>query len=1161
MGTINDKLQYLRETKALMKKAITEKGAAVSETDTFRRYPEKIEEVRSEEGPGAAPSQTKGLCFYIDGTCNTREGLDTANTYMENLVWNASEQEYLNDGANNSWSGNFLNLNTWAMYPRCIPQKFTIEAVFKASKASVARHIVHMSDGAGGFALTLDANNSSLTFEANGKSIVLTDSFEENRAYYAVCTNSPSGSMFLKVYGLGEVSDTANAYATPADGYIMGVGCSSGVDTPTSAEHYENLSIGMLRIWERELKTVELEDSYKRVNNVFFSDMLFFSISPDPLNAEVSLIAEDFEQSGNSIAVSAGTKVTYNVYKNGYKSESGTVVVNESQDLQVVLQTTMQIPIRDRLSCWADARANYLDGTHSDSTIRWHVQAGTPTTYTKSGNPVSFKNDEFQPSDAHRIVFYTSASLLGIGETKEFTMECTFTVNTVGAAQVIFGAVESGGMAIRLAANGGPYFSIYNSSGENSNAFQYFGNTNSGGTAYNPAPLGKKMYVCCRYKAGQPLSTFCSMDNRWREKEVDITPVLACTGSLAIGFNAGVLTSGATSSSGGMFTGGTISSCRFYSRCLDEDEVMLNYEYEKERWGLTPFELEINPKPSNALVTFDTNDDEPQHVEGNKIILSGRTDVSYSVSAEGFETVTGTYNPTTSKTLNISLVSAIKGLKAILMNSNEFQITSGSCYDDTASLEMLLENNLAKTCAEFAEGANNGSVSILSGATLPATAADVTQENVIASKIYNGLPENVFNGDTSTYCTIYAGGYIGWQYDNPMPAGTYKVYSWDYYNVSGTKNIDVTAVYESGLEEVLYTASYTATTGGAHINNVSIEIPQKFVAIKFCPRTSTAIQFRMIQLTAVATTSQPINLIAKEDGTLDACIGSKIPEGFKYSRIIGTAELNSDFTAISGVTSVGTTDVTLAINPIPADAKVVITAEGYTQEGNAITVPIGTEVSYSAFADGYLASSGTLTLDVSKIIEVPLEAYTELEYLERTSGAVAVDLGFYATNNTKVVTAISHSGKYSATNASWIIGSTDGNATFRLGCSSTNATPARNLSANVGGVDVSFGQAPVAGTKYNITMSTADGLVINGTKYGDFTTSEFTSTQPFYLFGVSNATTNFYWGKIYATQLYEADELVYDLVPALTSAGEYGFVNKVNGILYKPTAQTGFSGA
>ena len=54
--------------------------------------------------------------------------------------------------------------------------------------------------------------------------------------------------------------------------------------------------------------------------------------------------------------------------------------------------------------------------------------------------------------------------------------------------------------------------------------------------------------------------------------------------------------------------------------------------------------------------------------------------------------------------------------------------------------------------------------------------------------------------------------------------------------------------------------------------------------------------------------------------------------------------------------------VTLTINPTPNDATVVLTAAGYTQSNNSITVQEETIITYSVSKEGYIPQSGTITL-------------------------------------------------------------------------------------------------------------------------------------------------------------------------------------------------------
>ena len=52
MGTVADKLEYLSDTKELIRQAIIDQGVQVETTDSFRLYPEKISEIEGGGGGG-----------------------------------------------------------------------------------------------------------------------------------------------------------------------------------------------------------------------------------------------------------------------------------------------------------------------------------------------------------------------------------------------------------------------------------------------------------------------------------------------------------------------------------------------------------------------------------------------------------------------------------------------------------------------------------------------------------------------------------------------------------------------------------------------------------------------------------------------------------------------------------------------------------------------------------------------------------------------------------------------------------------------------------------------------------------------------------------------------------------------------------------------------
>lgn len=89
-----------------------------------------------------------------------------------------------------------------------------------------------------------------------------------------------------------------------------------------------------------------------------------------------------------------------------------------------------------------------------------------------------------------------------------------------------------------------------------------------------------------------------------------------------------------------------------------------------------------------------------------------------------------------------------------------------------------------------------------------------------------------------------------------------------------------------------------------------------------------------------------------------------------YTTESGTYTVTEDYTLPIALT---TLDYTLTVSPVPSDATVVLTAQGYTQSGNTITVPYGTEVSYSVSKTDYVTQSGEYTVTADYTLSVELD--------------------------------------------------------------------------------------------------------------------------------------------------------------------------------------------
>ena len=64
---------------------------------------------------------------------------------------------------------------------------------------------------------------------------------------------------------------------------------------------------------------------------------------------------------------------------------------------------------------------------------------------------------------------------------------------------------------------------------------------------------------------------------------------------------------------------------------------------------------------------------------------------------------------------------------------------------------------------------------------------------------------------------------------------------------------------------------------------------------------------------------------------------------------------------------------TLTINPVPSDSTVELTALGYSQIGNSITVAEGSSVEYSVSREGYITATDTVIVNSDRTITVELD--------------------------------------------------------------------------------------------------------------------------------------------------------------------------------------------
>lgn len=185
MGTLADKLQYLKDTKDAIMNAIIEKGVAMTSSDTFRSYADKIKSITSGDKPivydtissidknpydyiskdSFSDSLTSVVVALVDNLTSRIVGSLSNNS---GIVSGFSSGSYVDDGIN-------LTLDSQSYYIK-----------FRLKQASVPRQsvIIH-----GEYLLNLECTTSKrldcYCWKTNTSSVVL-NSIEPYTWYYAI---------------------------------------------------------------------------------------------------------------------------------------------------------------------------------------------------------------------------------------------------------------------------------------------------------------------------------------------------------------------------------------------------------------------------------------------------------------------------------------------------------------------------------------------------------------------------------------------------------------------------------------------------------------------------------------------------------------------------------------------------------------------------------------------------------------------------------------------------------------------------------------------------------------------------------------------------------------------------------------------------------------
>jgi len=289
--SIADKLKKLKEAKEAIKDAIIKKGVEVLDTDSFKSYADKIESIiaggsggEEAEQKGLPLENIKGLCFWIDGQCNTRAGLDHSKAYMENLVWNVPYTKTSTGnpevfGTGNVWNGDYLKLNNYAFYPQVASEQTTVEILFyyDSDRDTVTNGTYLLCNRLSSAGWAIQGGNGT----AN-RALLLTGSAEDYYLpareygalnYLVVTVDTTQNKASMRILNTGEeMLDIPLSDQKVKASFNMGLGIAAGATTNSTSstkDRWCGVNIGMARVWTRLLTDEEIQINYQEVKARF----------------------------------------------------------------------------------------------------------------------------------------------------------------------------------------------------------------------------------------------------------------------------------------------------------------------------------------------------------------------------------------------------------------------------------------------------------------------------------------------------------------------------------------------------------------------------------------------------------------------------------------------------------------------------------------------------------------------------------------------------------------------------------------------------------------------------------------------------------------------------------------------------------------------------
>lgn len=426
----------------------------------------------------------------------------------------------------------------------------------------------------------------------------------------------------------------------------------------------------------------------------------------------------------------------------------------------------------------------------------------------------------------------------------------------------------------------------------------------------------------------------------------------------------------------------------------------IGYHRANEDWILDCTNLEsntviltISPTPSDATVLLSIEGGNPFnfHQVGNSITVSPGTKVKYTVSKTDYITQSNVIEVNETQTVDITLSETLYTY-----------IIHPTPSDATVTL----------AAAGYTQSGN--SIQVPKGTTVNWTVSKANYVSQSGTKVVNdNYADNITLKELLTFTimptpsnatvTLIATGYTQIGNSIKVPYGTtvmWMVEKEGYITRSGSKIVSEDTEAQIILSE-MYTFTIVPSPADAIVhmecpgyiqqgNSITVpygktvewEVSKEGMSAKTGRKVVTETEsMEVVLLRYVTFTITPTPSTATVELTADGYE----QEGNSIT-VLSTTRVHwkvyksgylpkSDYVTVNDDTTFPVTleqAVTLTINPTPADSIVTLTAEGYGQYGNKISVPLNTVVYWSVVKTGYVSQYGTETMSADKTNDITL---------------------------------------------------------------------------------------------------------------------------------------------------------------------------------------------